>query len=81
VNEPQRQHAETIARAIVLDALAQALSDPTILAGASASSPLADALSSAVHELGSAACRRALFAMAELPPADADDLKARFEAI
>ncbi len=81
MNEPQRQHTETIARAIVLDALAQALSDPAILAGAPASSPLADILSSAVSELGSAACRRALFALAELPPADADDLQRRFQAI
>ncbi|NOZ72273.1 MAG: 4Fe-4S dicluster domain-containing protein [Chloroflexi bacterium] len=70
-----------MSRALVLDALAQALSDPAIMAGAPTSSPLAEALKQVAPFLGSAACRRALFALAELPSLETEVLQHHFEAL
>ncbi|RME45442.1 MAG: hypothetical protein D6791_10760, partial [Chloroflexi bacterium] len=72
-------HDAMMARALVLDALAQALADPAMLAGPAEHSELATVLREAAEKLGSAACRRALFALADLPAHDEDALRERFQ--
>ncbi len=75
------RHAEAMARAQILDALAQAFHDPAILAGVGAQSELEKVLRNALQTLGSAACRRALFTLADLPPAGAEALRQRFQRL
>ncbi|NOZ50176.1 MAG: 4Fe-4S dicluster domain-containing protein [Chloroflexi bacterium] len=74
-------HAERMARSILIDTLAQALNDASILAGAPLQTPLADAVTEGAQHLGSAACRRALFALKELPSVAADELQRRFDQV
>jgi NAD-dependent dihydropyrimidine dehydrogenase PreA subunit/TorA maturation chaperone TorD len=75
----ETSHTEGMTRSILLDSLAQALTDPAIMAGDALASPLAKAVITAAETLGSAACRRALFALGELPAANGEELRRRFE--
>jgi len=68
-------------RAQLYDILAQTLADPTLLAGSPRESLLAEVVIAGAAELGSAACRRILFALEELPPIADDELRHRFEIV
>ncbi len=80
VRQPERSFTQSI-RSQLYDALAQTLADPTVLAGLPRESLLAEAVIAGAAELGSAACRRALFALDELPPIAGVDLRRRYEAV
>lgn len=68
-------------RAALYDALAQLLADPSQLAGFPKASALAEIVKQGATGLGSPACRRALFALDDLPPISAEDLRRRFEEV
>ncbi len=73
--------AVPIARANVYDVLAQALSNPAIVAGAPRQSSLAEAAEQGASVLGSTICRRVLFALEELPPVAGAELRRRYARI
>lgn len=66
-------------RSQLYDMLAQTLSDPAVMAGYPRESLLAETVITGAAELGSAACRRALFALEELPPIAGEEIRKRFE--
>ena len=77
VRRPEQDFAQKI-RSQLYDILAQALTDPALLAGCPRESLLAEAVIAGAATLGSAACRRTLFALQELPSITGADLRQRF---
>lgn len=68
-------------RADLYDTLAQVLDDPAMLAGLPGESLLAEAVIGGAAALGSATCRRILFALEELPPVAGQELRQRLERV
>jgi ferredoxin len=79
VNNTSSKSAQT--RAVIYDSLAQTMADPAMMAGFPGQSPLAEAVVQGAKILGSAACRRAMFSLEELPPVAGADLRRRFELV